>query len=250
MIASISPIGGSMKLTILKIITIVSLIPVNTVHSLEIAKREGVSGTYSSCSLTKNSRTLSISEDIRETVSLEVPYKEISSLSDDAINNRGIMLYRWSSIQENYFVNGERFYAYGLESIINESTSSKELISIIDEACERDIDDFRIIGHFTFSLKIGRKIFQDKVEISLRKGYANRYSIVRGNYTVPNSFTAKIFDLNYESGSFSFKIHVLEGDDDYIALFEGSFLSKNKLRGKAFILPSRKELGSFYGERD
>ncbi len=239
-----------MKMTILKIAIITALIPVNSVHSLEIAKRDGVSDTYKSCSLTEGSRTLFLNRNLKETIHLEVPAEEILSKSNNALNNRGPIRYRWLSNQENYFVNGERFYAFGYETINNDSTASKELITIIDEVCERDLREFKIFGNFIFNLKIGSKLFRDIVNIDLIRDPLNKYPTIRGSYSVPNSFTAKIFDLKYDSGSFSFKIRVLEGDDDYIALFKGDFTDTNNLEGRAFILPEGKELGSFSGVRN
>lgn len=222
-----------------------------------LASKEGPFESYNRCSLSHAKGTLEIRNGLRtkiiETTKIFVSLKDLEELAIPAIAGVAREFYRWFPTQTDYSVRGAdsslvNFYAVGFRNINNESNAAQELISRIDHICNEELTDFRILGDFRVDIKIGSKVFEDKLTIK-RIVETFMEPKIEGVYLVPDSFESKIQNLNYKDGEFSFTIRVQEGDDDYKATFEGKLDFDNKLEGKAFILPDRKLLGTFTGKR-
>jgi hypothetical protein len=119
----------------------------------------------------------------------------------------------------------------------------------MDHICDDSVKDFRILGYFQIDLTIGDHIFEDRLRIARSNGVFGG-AIIEGVYSVPNSFESKIQKLNYTDGVFSFQIRVQEGEDDYMAIFEGTLDERDQIKGSAFVLPERTLLGVFTGRRE
>lgn len=238
------------------LMTIMISITLNTSAGDLLAVKEGPFENYNRCSLSHGIGTIEIGHgfnfNITETSRVNNSLRDLEILATPAVAAASKESYRWFPTQTDYAVknnNGRlvNFYSVGFKNIYNESNAAQELISLIDQTCNRELADFRILGEFQVDLRIGNKVFADKLIV---KRTSSTYGpIIDGLYIVPNSFESKIENLNYNNGKFSFTIHVLEGDDDYHAIFEGSLSQNDILKGQAFILPNRIPLGSFTGKR-
>lgn len=100
-------------------------------------------------------------------------------------------------------------------------------------------------GEYQIELEIGGRIFLDRL-ILIKSSPSGSPTTYSGSYRVPDSFESKVLEFKVEKGHFEFKIHVVEGDDDYYSLFKGE-ITNLKINGSAFILPSLQLLGHFNG---
>ena len=100
-------------------------------------------------------------------------------------------------------------------------------------------------GEYQIELEIGGRIFLDRL-ILIKTSPSGTPTTYNGSYIVPDSFESKVLEFKVEKGHFEFKIHVVEGDDDYYSLFKGE-ITNLKIKGSAFILPSLQLLGHFNG---
>ena len=229
----------------------------NTAAEDILASKEGPFNNYNYCSLTHDRGTLEIRNGSRskivETSMINVTLKDFEELAAPAIAGKGREFNRWYPTTTNYSVRGanevlEKFYSHGFFNIINDSSAAQELMLKIDDVCSTQLNDFRIIGKFQVDLKIGNRVFEDKLIIK-RTNETFMGAVIEGTYEVPNSFESKVKDLNYKDGIFTFTIRVREGDDDYKTSFEGTLNQDGHLEGKALILPARTLLGTFTGKR-
>lgn len=100
-----------------------------------------------------------------------------------------------------------------------------------------------LTGEYRVNLDIEGRVFVD--ELILSKDDAGKYI---GVYKVPGSFESEVLEFKREKSKFQFKIHVIEGNEDYHSLFTGE-IAKDGLSGSAYILPTMKLLGTFKGEK-
>lgn len=177
----------------------------------------------------------------------------IKTLSTPALAGIGSRFFRWFPTQTEYKTRGDEntlipYFKEGLENLHNDSEASDELRAQTDFFCNQLALDFRILGKFRVDLKIGDKVFADELFFKrTQNSFSN--TKVEGTYSVPESFESKVKDLIYENGKFSFTIHVVEGEQEYDSLFEGTINNRNELKGKAFVLPDRSLLGEFTGAK-
>jgi hypothetical protein len=228
-----------------------------SVTSAEVAlvKKMGASAKYENCSVYEKYGVIELYSGSKSkfTQRSEILTPIDLNMSEDiAIEGAGRPFYRWSNMSMNYFVRSssgdlKRYYAHGFENIVNNTPEAKYLIDITDKYCDKVIRDFDFLGNFNLNLKIGDRLFVDELIVD-RKFAGHFQTSVQGKYIVPGSFESKLSKINYDGKSFSFVIHVVEGEDDYKAIFEGEIIN-NKLNGKAFVLPDRNLLGEFTGER-
>ncbi len=221
-----------------------------------LAIKEGPFKKYDKCTLTNSTGTIeagnSYNYKLLETSKYYDYFYDFEGLIKPVIAGAQTRSHRWSPTQTDYYIKNSsgsliNFYAVGFTNINNNTPEANTLITKMDNICDEQLTDFNILGEFQIDLKIGNEIFEDKLLIKRTKEF---FGInINGTYIVPNSFESKIQKLNYENGSFSFIIRVQEGEEDYKAIFEGFLHANGELEGKAFILPDRKELGSFTGKR-
>lgn len=222
-----------------------------------LAQKKGSVKRYAQCSLSESHGTIQINDSLNryhlsETSRYQHDFYDVERIVTPAIKGIEGMYYRWNAIQTDYLIKDDndsliKFYSFGLTNIINKTPQARTLIEDIDRICDFHLRDFSIIGEFQIDLQIGNRVFKDSLIIQRDEGFFGVH--VKGIYSVPNSFNSKIKSLNYKDGRFSFTIRVQEGEDDYEAKFEGILNSSSELKGRAFILPSNEELGSFTGKR-
>lgn len=228
----------------------------NNLNAGVLAEKKGPFEKYDKCTLSEYSGSLELKLNrhyhLIQTTKYENPFEDLTHSFSLAIDSAKPPRRRWFPTQINYYLRGEsgklsRFYAFGYENIENEAHEAKVLINQIDAICDFQLEDFSILGRFKLDLKIGDKNFEDVLII--KRNHTEFGAQISGTYIVPNSFEAKIKDLKFIDGKFSFKIRVREGSDDYEAIFEGFLNSEDELSGSGYILPSRKLLGHFTGNR-
>lgn len=221
-----------------------------------LASKEGPFEKFNLCTVEDGHSTISIGfnsgHKLIERSSLYLSTQELKDLSLPAIAGIGRQFFRWFPTQTDYNVRGAdgslvTYFSEGLKNINNDSHAALELRTQVDKICDQ-VTDFRILGEFQVDLKIGRKVFADKLVVKRTNG-SFRNAQIEGSYLVPDSFESKIKDLKYTDGDFTFIIHVKEGTQEYDAIFEGKLNRKDELSGNAFVLPERKLLGSFTGRR-
>lgn len=221
-----------------------------------LAEKEGSFEKYDKCSLSKSIGTLEAGHSSRakliQTSKYYDDFYDLDGLVRPVLAGVGRNFRRWSPTQTYYRIkdtlnNLSVFYAVGFLNVPNQAIESVELISKIDHICDQQLNDFNILGEFNIDLKIGNKVFADKLVVKRTKDFWRLN--IDGTYIVPNSFESKLEKLNYEDGKFSFTIHVLEGEDDYKAIFEGFLHASGELEGKAYVLPERNLLGTFTGNK-
>jgi hypothetical protein len=247
--------GRFMKFKILYMIIVTGSL-LNISANNIIASKTGSLTKYSKCMIKDGKGIIEISDfqtnTISESTTLYNTFYNIKKLAPGAISNIEPQRYVWSVTQTDYFVSNEfdqlvNFYSYGFTNIANNSYESDIIVEQIDKVCS-SLNDFKIIGKFQLSLKIGEKVFIDELIIE-RKTHYNEAPYLTGTYSVPNSFIADIKDLTYNNNQFSFTIRVQEGDADYEAFFEGTFSDRNIFKGNSFVLPQNSLLGVFEGKR-
>ncbi|MBK25278.1 MAG: hypothetical protein CME70_14885 [Halobacteriovorax sp.] len=214
--------------------------------------KSGPFANFDRCEVTKTKTTLSIGSShhnqLIEVTNLETNADEILKYSNAALKAAGNRYYRWFNTQTDYNVRNTSgqivpYYSIGFSNINNDSDAALYLRQKTDQICDK-VNDFKLLGSFTLDLKIGDRIFKDKLLVQRSNG-----SVV-AEYIVPNSFASKIKNLDYKNGSYTFTIHVKEGEQEYDAAFEGTIDEQGKLKGNAFFLPDRSLLGSFIGKKD
>lgn len=237
--------------------TIVTCLTHSATAKEVLASKEGPFKKYNKCALTDTTGTLEIgnpfSYHLLETSSHYDYFYDLEGLVRPAVAGAQARPRRWYPTQTNYHIRNSRgslvkFYALGVTNIDNDTTEAKTLKNKINDICDNQLNDFNILGEFQIDLQIGNQIFKDKLVV---KRTQELYGIaIEGVYIVPGSFKSKITKLNYKNGTFSFIIRVQEGEDDYRAVFEGFLNADGQLKGKAFILPEREELGVFTGKKN
>lgn len=253
MLVSPHPQGGFMKTALFVLLSLASQ---TTMAQELLAQKGGTFSKFNRCSIFENRVELQINLQngkMIESTKLANSQNIISKLSDAAITSAARATYRWLTMQHDYHVRGSdgnlaKFYAFGFETISNNSTEALALIEYIDQVCDQHAEDFKLLGEFQVDLKIGDRVFADQLIVE-RDSPTDSMARVRGKYIVPNSFESKIKEVNYRDGVFSFQIEVKEGSDEYDALFEGEISSNGELSGAAFVLPARSILGTFTGKR-
>lgn len=230
--------------------------PLNASTSI-LAKKSGPFDGHDKCLITKEGYQMSLGEEHASNQFISRREKKVDSLlfkklGKEAIKHKQSPYYQWALFQANYLVtNGSNLVVFKSEGNININNSSKEareLISQMDLICKKGEQDFRLEGLSKISLKIGERIFEDFLNIEIKTD-TSLYPVIVGKYIVPDSFKADIKKLRYLNGKFSFEIRVIEGEDDYFALFEGHIQEDLTINGKAFILPGKEILGTFEGQR-
>ena len=221
-----------------------------------LAKKEGLFNKFNSCSIGQTNGTIKLSGtrgfELEESSEHNEAFYHYDKLVIPTLSAIGPVTYRWYPSQVDYSIKGSdelltKFFAYGFRNIRNESTEAKKLRQSIDRICDELLNDFQIIGKFQINLKIADTIFED--ELIITRTSNETFTSVKGLYKVPNSFEAKVKQLKYSTGKFTFLIEVKEGQDEYDAFFEGEFLPSGKMQGRAYILPDQRLLGIFSGKR-
>lgn len=245
-----------MKAKVMVLLTSILLIP-STYATAPLFVKEGAFHKFGKCSLSEGSATIEIltgpTTKISETTLLNESLEDLVTLSDEAIRQAGREFYRWSGTQSDYLAQNSQgglktFYAYGFKNISNDSSEARALITRLDQICDRESFDFKILGDFELALTMNGQTLIDKISIK-RRSENFGYSIIEGSYIVPNSFESKIENLNYQDDRFSFEIRVREGNEDYMAKFEGYFNDRNHFSGHATVLSTNELLGIFTGAR-
>lgn len=238
-------------------LTVLSLTIASKLVAQTIAMKSGGFKSYEKCSIESQIGHIEIGNDytnhLIERSSHYSSTEEFKNLSTAALYEVSRPFYRWSGTQVDYYVlNSSQelspFYSNGFRNIINSSKESIELKKRIDQICDNELFDFKILGEFNVELKIGNRVFID--QLSLKRSFSNLdYPSVNGVYIVPGSFESRITKLVYDTGIFTFVINVNEGNESYDAIFEGRFTDVNRFEGEAFTLPERNLLGQFQGTR-
>lgn len=238
-------------------LAVLSLLIVSKLAAQPIARKSGGFKNYDQCSIEAQVGYIEIgngyTNHLKERSAHYSSTEEFLTLSMTALLEASRPFYRWSGTQVDYLVlNSSQelspFYSNGFRNITNSSEESSELKKRIDQICDNELIDFKILGEFNVELKIGDRVFID--QLRLKRSFSNlNYPSVTGTYIVPGSFESNVTNLIYDTGIFSFVINVNEGNESYDAIFEGRFTDENIFKGKAFTLPERNLLGQFQGTR-
>jgi len=217
-----------------------------------VVSKSGPFLKFNSCEVRSNQTTISIGSSLgnylKEATDHLINSSELLNLAEIALKSAGNRYYRWFNSQTDYFIRNSTghlvpYYSRGFSNINNNSDAAFYLRQKTDQICDK-VNDFKLLGSFTLDLKIGDRIFEDKLLVHRKNGS------IFAEYIVPNSFTSEIRDLSYLNGKFTFTIHVKEGDQEYDAAFEGTINQRGRLEGRAFVLPDRSLLGTFTGKKD
>lgn len=233
---------------------LIALVTLNAHASELLAGRNGNFDNHDKCLVYSDHVLLQQGADIVNHISytraVAAPSERINDLADVALSNASVPRYRWSIDQVDYVAreSQETFYATGFRNISNDSLEARELIQLIDKLCQGPLPAPRIVGKFEILLKTTQHEFIDFLTIQSKKDFRQQYSIT-GEYEVPGIFSSRVNGLKADQEDFSFKIHVVEGESSYDALFEGRFISDDEMVGSAITLPKRELLGRFTGKR-